>query len=209
MMIKVAVVLLGVACIGAPFLQTLRFRRFAARSPWRIPFGFSPEGIGWLLVAAALGTMIGLGGLIVIAHPVIERIPAFGLPEPVRLFGLVTGAAGAVFAFRSQSAMGASWRVGTDEASERDLVTDGIYSRIRNPIYLGLLIQMVGAALLLANAGALASLIAGGAGLHLIITSEERFLIQKYGQAYADYMARTGRLFPRLSGRASEGKGSA
>ncbi|MBM3273814.1 MAG: isoprenylcysteine carboxylmethyltransferase family protein [Candidatus Sericytochromatia bacterium] len=209
MTIKLAVVLLGAVCIGGPLLQTLRFRRFAARSPWQVPLGFSREGIGWLLVAVALGLLIGMGGLIVAGHPIADRIPGFGVPDPVRLAGLAVGAAGAVFAFHSQSAMGASWRVGTDEASERELVTGGIYSRIRNPIYLGLLIQMIGAAILVANAGALAALIAGTAGLHQIITSEERFLIQKYGQAYADYMARTGRLLPRMGGRASEGKGSA
>ncbi|HTQ34485.1 MAG TPA: isoprenylcysteine carboxylmethyltransferase family protein [Stellaceae bacterium] len=78
------------------------------------------------------------------------------------------------------------------------LVTTGIYSRIRNPSYLGLLVMSVGWALafrsgvgLVLTAGYLPPLIAR-------MRAEERLLASEFGAAYDAYRQRTARLIPGL-----------
>jgi protein-S-isoprenylcysteine O-methyltransferase Ste14 len=76
------------------------------------------------------------------------------------------------------------------------LVTDGIYSRVRNPSYLGLLVNMLGWALtfrsgvgVLLTALTIPILIAR-------ITSEERLLREHFGVEYDTYCIHTWRLIP-------------
>lgn len=76
------------------------------------------------------------------------------------------------------------------------LVTDGLYARTRNPMYLGLLIVLLGAVIALANPAALL-----GAVLFVFwidrfqIRPEERVLSERIGSAYDSYRANTPRWF--------------
>jgi protein-S-isoprenylcysteine O-methyltransferase Ste14 len=78
------------------------------------------------------------------------------------------------------------------------LVTTGIYSTIRNPSYLGLLVNMLGWSLAFRSlAGVLLT------ALMLIplvarMNAEERLLQSQFGPEYEAYRARTGRLIPGL-----------
>lgn len=70
------------------------------------------------------------------------------------------------------------------------VVSHGIYRWTRNPMYLGLLFALVGWAVFLANATALAGLPAFVAYMNRFqIGPEERILIAKFGPAYASYLA--------------------
>lgn len=78
------------------------------------------------------------------------------------------------------------------------LVTTGVYSRIRNPSYLGLLIMSLGWALafrsrvgVLMTAALMPSLIAR-------MRAEERLLAGEFGAEYETYRARTWRLLPGI-----------
>jgi protein-S-isoprenylcysteine O-methyltransferase Ste14 len=76
-------------------------------------------------------------------------------------------------------------------------VTGGPYRLVRHPFYLTAAMLMLGAALLSANA-----LIAlcGVIVMTLLVVrtgKEERKLAEKFGDAYRDYMRRTGRFVPR------------
>ncbi len=192
-----AIALLGSVCICGPLLQTLRFRRFGQGSPWRVPVAATPEGVGWIMIAGSLVLVIGQGALVIADQPWYPLLPALPLPEWARLAGLAVGLAGAATAFGSQMAMAASWRVGTDPDSERPLVTAGIFGRIRNPIYLGLLLQILGGAMLLPTILSLVAVVDAIVGLNLVVGSEERFLANRYGDEYRAYMGRTGRFLPR------------
>ncbi len=80
--------------------------------------------------------------------------------------------------------------------AEHKLETRGIYRLVRNPSYLGMLVSVVGWALVFRSiAGVLISL------LSLIpviprIHAEERLLRKHFGTQYDDYFARTWRLLP-------------
>jgi len=69
-------------------------------------------------------------------------------------------------------------------------VTTGIYSKIRHPGYLGLILMYLGVAFLFHNI--LANVVAVILSFLQILTAlaEERFLIKKFGEEYKEYMRR-------------------
>jgi protein-S-isoprenylcysteine O-methyltransferase Ste14 len=98
--------------------------------------------------------------------------------------------------------MGESWRVGVTPDERTRLITDGMYARIRHPIYAfnGLLffcVVVVVPTLLMITVTALHAALLSFKARH-----EERFLLGVHGEAYAEYCRRTGRFFPRLASRA-------
>lgn len=109
---------------------------------------------------------------------------------------LVFGGTGLMLA--AQLGMGASWRVGIDEAARPGLVTGGLYRVCRNPIYLALFLVLTGMLLLLPTLiSACASL-----GVWFCIRTqtlhEEQYLLRTYGDEYRHYAARVGRFLPGL-----------
>ncbi len=79
------------------------------------------------------------------------------------------------------------------------LVTKGIYRRIRHPMYLSLLVFSAGNALALPNyvAGP-AFLVAMLAIIVFRLGAEERMLVEEFGEQYEDYRKRSYRLVPGL-----------
>ena len=79
-----------------------------------------------------------------------------------------------------------------------ELVTTGIYRRIRHPSYLGLLIAAVGWALVFRSTVGL--LLAAALLVPLVarIRDEERLLAAEFGEAHAAWRRRTWRLVPGL-----------
>lgn len=74
----------------------------------------------------------------------------------------------------------------------------GIYARVRHPRYLGMMFSWTGA-VLLTGATRLLVLVAVFMGLALLVTElEERELLARLGEAYADYRRRVPRFLPRL-----------
>lgn len=90
-------------------------------------------------------------------------------------------------------AFGSSWRLGIDRAHPGGLVTGGIFSRSRNPVYLGLALLAVGASLALGKLVLLLLAIVFPVYFHHLVCREERFLVEHYGDAYREYAERVGR----------------
>ena len=98
----------------------------------------------------------------------------------------------------AQLQLGASWRIGIDEAARPGLVTSGIYARSRNPIFLALLLIVAGYMLLIPTF--LSALLLAGLyiGARLQIRAEEAYLLRAYGDHYRTYASRVGRLVPGI-----------
>jgi len=88
---------------------------------------------------------------------------------------------------------GNSWRVGIDEKTPGELVSRGIFAISRNPIFLSLILYASGAFLISGRLILLLFVVLVVIGVHYQIVQEERFLLKRYGKAYQDYCARTGR----------------
>ncbi len=89
-------------------------------------------------------------------------------------------------------------RAGTTSSFNRSssLVCDGVFRLSRNPIYLGMLLVLIGFALLLGNLWCLLGLLPLFAGLSFrVIPGEERGLTELFGEQYQHYCQRTRRWF--------------
>lgn len=100
---------------------------------------------------------------------------------------------------RSHVDLGSNFSPKLEVRPEHSLVTDGVYRRVRHPMYTAHLLWAVAQLLLFQN------WIAGPAFLLTFIPlllfripREEHMMRELFGDDYAAYMDRTGRLFPRL-----------
>ena len=84
-----------------------------------------------------------------------------------------------------------------------ELVTSGLYSHCRNPMYVGNFFLLLGLAIA-SNSWVFALVgIPLSLGMHkAIVAAEENFLRNKFGAQFDDYCARVPRWVPRLSGLA-------
>jgi protein-S-isoprenylcysteine O-methyltransferase Ste14 len=86
----------------------------------------------------------------------------------------------------AQIQMGDSWRIGIDEKSKSALVQHGLFGVSRNPIFLGMLVMLVGCCYYCPTAATLVTVL-GFVLIHVQVRLEEAFLIEKYGEDYRKY----------------------
>jgi len=100
---------------------------------------------------------------------------------------------------RSHADLGTNWSITLELREEHELVTGGVYGRVRHPMYTALLVYSLGHALALPN------WIAGpsyGVAIALLtafrLGREERMMLDQSGTDYEAYMAGTNRLIPGI-----------
>jgi protein-S-isoprenylcysteine O-methyltransferase Ste14 len=131
------------------------------------------------------------------------RWPVEWLPAPlmtrivssraVRLAGAALMIAGTFLYELALQHMGDSWRIGIDRNKPGPLVTNGLFNWLRNPMYLAFDLMFVGTFFLFARVIYLMLAIVLVLLIHGIILREERFLTEKFGDAFRDYRQRVRR----------------
>lgn len=170
------------------------------------PVGFVPElrherimWLGWTPLMIAWMILPGLA--IRRRHPLLA-VPAFAVGHLVLATTRWVAALGAVLCFLGILAciarMGKSWRVAVVPSQNTDLVTDGLYARIRHPIYGFNVLLMLCSIIVVPTVPMLAIAVIHVVLIILKVRTEERFLLAAHGAAYAAYCRRTGRFLPRL-----------
>ena len=99
--------------------------------------------------------------------------------------------------YRSHADLGTNWSITLEVREGHRLVTEGVYRRVRHPMYAALLLFSAGQALVLPNwvAGP-AYLVAFAILLAFRLGPEERMMAAEFGGEYGAYQARTKRLLP-------------
>jgi protein-S-isoprenylcysteine O-methyltransferase Ste14 len=98
---------------------------------------------------------------------------------------------------RAHRDLGRNWSISLDVRESHSLVTGGIYSRVRHPMYSAFLASAVAQALLLPNWIAGPAGLAGFAAMFFSrLWREERMMVETFGEEYKSYMARTSRIIP-------------
>lgn len=123
----------------------------------------------------------------------IRLIPSHGAATALGALLMLAGT-GAMAA--AQLDLGASWRIGIEPGAHPGLVTDGIYRFCRNPIFLCMLVALLGFLLLLPTALSLLAVAGTFFGIRQQVREEERYLQQTYGRQYAVYASNVGRFVP-------------
>lgn len=114
-----------------------------------------------------------------------------------KVIGVGLSSLGLIVFAMAYVSFGDSWRVGFDVKNPGALVTRGIFSISRNPIYLSLDLWFIGTFLINGTLIFLIFALLAVASMHWQIRQEETFLSNLYGQPYRDYCARTGRYIIR------------
>jgi protein-S-isoprenylcysteine O-methyltransferase Ste14 len=148
-----------------------------------------------------IGLAMGLFMLAVLAWSVLHVVlgdAGLGIwraPDAIGWLGWGLVAAGLFLTVLAQAQMGASWRIGIDTA-RTELVTGGLFSVVRNPIFTGMLAMVSGIVLVTPSAWTVMAL-----GHYVLLVSlqvrlEEEHLLRLHGDAYRAYAARVGRFLP-------------
>lgn len=115
----------------------------------------------------------------------------------LNLLGAFCAVAGIAGALAAQLSMGESWRVGVDDSERTTLVTEGLFSWVRNPIFTFIGLSLFGLIFLVPNALSLAAAALTLLGIELQVRAvEEPYLERTHGDAYRAYAARVGRFVP-------------
>lgn len=112
----------------------------------------------------------------------------------LKIVGLIMGHVSIICIMIAQYHMRLSWRIGIDYENKTPLVTTGFFKLSRNPIYLFLLISLVGLFLIIPNAITFAVLFAAYLILQVTMRLEEEFLEKQHGIAYIEYKTKVPRL---------------
>jgi protein-S-isoprenylcysteine O-methyltransferase Ste14 len=194
--------LMAIVFVWRPWLQRRRYGThgiilFRSGAPAQFARDVGVALLFVLLVAQAV-----LAALAPESLPLAQadrRAPAMLRP----LLGIVLVAGALVLLIAAQLQLGRAWRIGIDEGAKPGLVTHGLYSLSRNPIFLALLLFVGGYTLLIPTALSAALLAGAYIGTRAQIAAEEAYLSRTYGDEYRAYARRVGRLVPGI-GKLSE-----
>jgi protein-S-isoprenylcysteine O-methyltransferase Ste14 len=93
----------------------------------------------------------------------------------------------------AQYNMHTSWRIGID-SDKTDLITTGLFRYSRNPVFLGMILTLLGLFLVTPNAFTLLFLIVGYVLIQIQIRLEEEHLEREHGKPYREYKQQVRRL---------------
>ena len=113
--------------------------------------------------------------------------------------GIAVTLIGIVLTVAAQSSMGESWRIGVDADERTELVTDGAFRLVRNPIFTAMLITATGLAMIIPNVISILGLVALFVALEVQVRLvEEPYLRTVQGAEYRAYAQSAGRFAPGI-----------
>ena len=92
-----------------------------------------------------------------------------------------------IWTFTAQLQMSDAWRIGIDTKHKTDLVSKGLFSLSRNPIFLGIIVADIGLFLVVPNAFTLLIGVLSIVVIQTQVRLEEAFLVEAHGDAYIRY----------------------
>ncbi|HEV8454217.1 MAG TPA: isoprenylcysteine carboxylmethyltransferase family protein [Gemmatimonadales bacterium] len=141
------------------------------------------------------------GAALLFLHPRRSRLLLYPLlPRSVWIVwgGVVLVALGLGFSAWARAHLGRFWSGTVTLKAEHVLIRTGPYAWTRHPIYTGLLLALIGTALVRGTLAAFAGLVLLVAGVMLKIRQEERLLSEHFGASYRAYQAEVPAVVPRL-----------
>jgi len=190
-------------CVG---FMIVRVRRKTRKQPGVVPRQ-GLERLMWLIWVPLVAAWLALPYLAATRSAAPWMVPDFAREAPwpaLRWAAAVVGVVCLALSIDCWARMGSRWRMAVVPGERTELVTGGLYARIRHPIYALSITLMACSALIVAT---LPMLVVAATHVCLMLIkarNEESFLLDVHGDDYARYCARTGRFFPRFTRRAAD-----
>ena len=133
----------------------------------------------------------------------VPALPGFAADEPayasLRWIAAIVAVLALGATVKCWRRMGKDWRMDVGLERKTDLITDGLFARIRHPIYAFSILLVLCSVTVVPTAPMLVVAVVNVALLNVKARNEERHLLEVHGDTYARYLRRTGRFFPRYS----------
>lgn len=169
--------------------------KHTGRNPYRL--GKSDNAHDFVGVLFRLTMAVSAG--VVLLHSLSSEIynylaPIAWLQHPTLVtLGVVLLLVSFCWILLAQKQMGDSWRIGIDHEVKTPLVREGVFKLSRNPIFLGMRINLLGLFLILPNAVTLTLLVLGDALMQIQVRLEEEYLSRIHSPDYEQYRRQTRR----------------
>lgn len=162
----------------------------------RIRLAISLTGLGLIPLAYVVSSLLVEAGLL---HQGLFAFAEHAVPAPVLAVGIALIPLSLLMFRLTHKALGRNWSVSLQLKDEHRLITEGVYARIRHPMYAAFWLWAIAQALILPNwVAGLSGLIGFGTLYLLRVGQEEQMMLDGFGEDYRAYMARTGRLWPKF-----------
>jgi protein-S-isoprenylcysteine O-methyltransferase Ste14 len=116
----------------------------------------------------------------------------------VQYFGVLLVVLGFGFAVWARFVLGRNWSGIVTVKEDHTLITSGPYGWVRHPIYTGILLALLGTAITLGTILNMVEVPAVAFALWLKLRTEEKFMLETFGEQYIDYGQRIKALIPHL-----------
>jgi protein-S-isoprenylcysteine O-methyltransferase Ste14 len=181
--------------IAAFLWPTVRVWRLSGKNPYVLPatddvYGLVTKGMRFVLVSLVVYVMLQA------LQPDLGRNVGeieWLLTPALRWAGWAGVAVALIWTIVAQYQMDLSWRIGIDQDHPTRLVTSGLFTVSRNPIFLAMRLSLFSLMLIRPNAVTLAIWLVGEVLMQFQVRLEEAFLLHQHGSAYATYHARVRR----------------
>ncbi len=111
--------------------------------------------------------------------------------------GVVFTAAGVALAMWSRLVLGENWSAAVSIRKDHELIRMGPYRAMRHPIYTGILLGLLGTALVVGEVRGLLALVILWLGFYRKARKEEAFLLREFGAGFEAHAKYTGMFLPR------------
>lgn len=156
------------------------------------------EGLLLTIILRSLGLLIWLSVLAYFINPAWMAWSRVALPVWLRWVGVGLGVLADILAYWVFSNLGNNVTPTVVTRSQATLVTSGPYRWVRHPLYVMGVLAFTGFALISENLFVVVVAVMGFIFLNVRLQKEEANLIDRFGDAYRQYMRRTGKYFPKL-----------
>ncbi|WP_440225029.1 protein-S-isoprenylcysteine O-methyltransferase [Dokdonella sp. MW10] len=189
---------LGEIAWWCAFLATTLIRIPHAKKAAAIPTRAShvDRQEAWLMLLVTVGMM--LLPFLQLATPLLD-VFTIALPRAATFAGIALLVPGLCLFWRSHADLARNWSPTLELRQGHRLVDTGIYAHIRHPMYAAIWLIVIAQPLLLHNLVAgLGAPLAFAAMYALRVPREEAMMDRHFGELYAAYARRTGRIWPRF-----------
>lgn len=136
---------------------------------------------------ARFGVPVGSLGFPLVPHSLL-----------VNAFTVVVVVTGLVIAVAARRTLAGNWSSEVAIKEGHELITTGLYSHVRNPIYTGILLMALGTALSFGTLSAGIGFLIVTLAVYLKLSDEEWILARHFGDAYLSYKQHARALIPFL-----------